>query len=289
MKIIITGGSGLIGSALCQELVRQGYDVGILTRKKKGRTDVKEYYWDNSQIESGALENMDVLVHLAGAGIADEAWSGSRKKELISSRVDSLKLIQQELLVQPKALVGGSAIGFYGADRGEEVLDESSVAGTGFLAECCQLWEEAYHDFPQTRKVIIRTGLVLSENGGILEKMSLPIRLNLGAALGTGKQWMSWIHIQDLVALFIQAINDASMEGVYNGVSGNAVRNMAFTTKMAVNKGKKVFLPPVPAWVLKVAMGERAEMLLGSANVISKREFKPIFKNIDNALLALSK
>lgn len=272
MIILISGGTGLIGKPLTRKLIEKGHEVRILSRNKAIIEGCQVFKWDyqNDFIEAGAFENVEILVHLAGEGIADKPWTAERKKSIISSRVDSLNFLKKHVKPSLKTIIGGSAIGYYGADTGEEIQYENSIAGNDFLAECTVKWEAAEDDFAVThnlRKVKIRTGVVLDKNGGALLKMAQPIKLYAGSPLGSGKQWMSWIHMSDLVDIFIESIENKAISGIINAVAPNPERNVDFTKKLAKALKRPLFLPNVPAFILKTLLGELAVVVTGSSRV----------------------
>ncbi len=295
-NILITGGTGLIGSRLTTFLLEKGYQVAYLSRRKENIPNVKVYQWDiqKGYIEDGALENADYIIHLAGAGIADKRWSVARKRELIDSRVKPIELIISHLQKKPstklKAFISASGIGFYGADRGDEKLNESSLAGNDFLAECTQKWEKATNQIADLgiRTVKLRIGVVLSEKGGALPQLIMPIRYFVGAALGNGLQWLSWIHIDDLCKLFIQAIENDAMNGAYNAVASNPVTNKSMTKIAAKVLKKPLWLPNLPAFTLKMVLGEMSQIVLCGTLVLNDKliqtGFKFQFEDIEDAL-----
>lgn len=279
MNILITGGTGLLGTALTQLLLSKGHTVSLLSRQKQYIPNVQVYEWNLSSnyIEAGALENADVIVHLAGAGIADKRWTEARKKEIIDSRVKPLQLIEQQLIeknMPPKALISASAIGFYGGDTGNSELSEESAAGNDFLATCTVLWEKAADSLGKSlgfRVVKVRIGVVLSTDGGALPKLISPIKWGAGAALGSGTQWMSWIHIHDLARFFVKAIEDTTLSGQYNAVAPKPVTNSQLTKEAAKVLKKPLLLPNVPAFLLKLALGEMAVVVTGGNYVRNKK------------------
>ncbi|MBK9933282.1 MAG: TIGR01777 family protein [Cytophagaceae bacterium] len=283
MIILITGGGGLIGRALANKLQREGHEVRILSRSKRQSSDLKYFRWDykNGFLEAGAMEDVEVLVHLAGEGIADKRWTQSRKREIIDSRVESLKFLQNFVPKTLKTLIGGSAIGYYGGDSGESENAEDSANGDDFMAHTCNLWEHTETEFAQNnnlRLAIIRTGVVLDKKGGALSKMALPVKYNFGSPLGTGKQWMSWIHIDDLVGMLYESIVNTKIEGVFNGVAPETLRNSDFTQTLANILSKKIWLPAVPSFLLKLILGEMSVVILGSSKVKNKRKILPSFQ-----------
>jgi uncharacterized protein len=289
MNVLITGGSGLVGTRLTELLLQKEFTVSHLGRKKVVRVDakltdrvggkpVKTYYWDiqKGQIEEQALLEADYLIHLAGAGVADENWSEARKKEVVDSRVKSIQLISNTLKAIPhklKGFVSSSGIGFYGADTGDEYMSEQHPAGTDFIADCCVQWEGGADEIEALgiRTVKLRTGLVLSEKGGALPRLTQPVRWGVGAALGTGKQWQSWIHLDDLCELYIKALTDEKMKGTYNAVAPNPVTNYDLTKISAQVLKRPFWMPNVPAFALKMVFGEMASVVLGGNYVLNQR------------------
>jgi len=300
MNVLITGGSGLVGTRLTQILIANGFTVSHLSRKATNTTGkVKIYHWDiqHGIIDEKALLEADFLVHLAGAGIADEKWTDARKKEIIESRTKSLHLITESLKTLPhkiQAFTSASGIGFYGADTGDEIITEQHSSGNDFVADCCIQWEAVADEVEKLgiRTVKLRTGIVLSTKGGALPKILLPVRFGIGAALGTGKQYQSWIHIDDLCELFIQSLTDDSMTGVYNAVAPNPVSNYELTKTSAEILKKPFFMPNVPAWLLKLVFGEMANIVLGGNYVLNQRiasetSFQYQYTSVKKALEAL--
>ena len=275
--VLIAGGSGLIGSRLSQLLREQGDDVLHLSRRHRPDAPYSTYRWDpgDSYIDDEAILRADYVVNLAGAGIADKPWTKARKRLIIDSRVDSTHLLLsafERLQHFPKAYLSSAAIGYYG-DRNNEWLNESSAPGQGFLAESCMVWEEVIDEVAQAgiRTVAVRVGIVLSTRGGAMEKMLLPFHFRLGTYFGDGSQWYSWIHIDDLCRIFIKAMEDDGMQGVYNGVAPNPATNKELTLAMKDVLGKPALAVPAPALALRLAMGEMADVVLSSARVRSKK------------------
>lgn len=307
-NVLITGGSGLIGTRLSEILLERGFSVSHLGRKKAAslqtraikttgtESSIKMYNWDIEQgmIDEEALLEADYLIHLAGAGIADENWSDARKKEIIDSRTQSIALITKTLKKIPhkiKSFVSASGIGYYGADTGDEHISEQHTAGVDFVADCCIQWETAADEIQNLgiRTVKLRTGIVLSKKGGALPKLTLPVRWGVGAALGTGKQWQSWIHLDDLCELYLKALTDEGMRGFYNAVAPNPVTNYELT-KLSTEVLKRPFwMPNVPAFALKLVFGEMAVIVLGGNYILNKRiasetDFQYHFTEVRGAL-----
>lgn len=276
-NVLIGGGTGLVGTRLSELLTAKGHQVMHLSRSPKSDAAYPTYKWDTKRgyIDPEAVEKAEYIINLAGAGIADQRWTDDRKKVIISSRVETTRLLIKAMADQgktPKAYISASAIGYYG-DTGERIANESSDPGQGFLPESCMAWENAIHEVDQHdwRKVIIRVGVVLSTQGGALEKMITPMKLRAGAYFGDGQQYFSWVHIDDLCRLFIKAVEDDSMQGIYNGVAPNPVRNkqLAYDLKEAMDVSALIM--PAPAFAMRMAMGEMADVVLDSTRVAAKR------------------
>jgi uncharacterized protein (TIGR01777 family) len=295
-KILITGGSGLVGSALSEKLEKLGYQVYHLSRSSSNATSYSTFSWDISRglIEQGAFEEMSHIVHLAGAGVADKKWTQDRKKELAASRIDSANLLFDHLKRSEhkiKSFISASAIGIYGFDTGGILQTEDRIQlGDDFLATLTKKWEAAADQFQDlgARVVKVRIGLVLSKKGGLLEKLVPVTRLGLGAAFGSGEQYMSWIHIDDLVDIIVRAIENAELEGAYNAVAPNPVTNKEFIATLAGVLNKPYFLPGIPKFVLKLGLGELSSALTGgnrvSSEKITKAGYEFHFKELENAL-----
>lgn len=276
--VLIAGGSGLLGQRLSQLLHERKFKIVHLSRKHQADATFPTFRWD---VEKGflpqeAIEKADYILNLAGAGIADRRWSTARKKVIIDSRVKSTLLLKaaiEKRSVPPKAYLAASAIGYYGKGR-DEAVDENALPGSlGFLPESVRVWEDSIYEIAAggLRTVILRIGIVLSTRGGALEKMMLPFQFFLGIYFGNGKQWYSWIHIDDLCRLFIEAIENSGMKGVYNGASPNPTRNKDLILAIKNALGKPAVLLPAPAFLLRMAMGEMAEMILDSIKVSSSK------------------
>jgi uncharacterized protein len=276
MKILLTGSHGLVGSALRPLLRAQGHDVLALIRDRPVEPR-REARWDPATgfIDAQALEGLDAVVHLAGENLAGGRWTASRKAAIRDSRVLGTRLLSQTLAAAaqpPRVLISASAIGYYG-DRGEEVLTEATLPGTGFLSQVCQEWEEATG--PAAARgigvVLLRFGVILSRTGGALTKMLPLFRLGLGGRLGHGRQFWSWIHIDDVAATILHAVQEQTLSGPVNVVSPQPVTNAEFTRTLAAVLGRPAVLP-APAFALKLALGEMADAaLLSSARVLPEK------------------
>jgi uncharacterized protein (TIGR01777 family) len=296
MRILITGGTGLIGRCLCKALLEEGHQLTVLSRHpetvavKCGAAVQAMTSLDEWRPE----QTFDAVINLAGEPIVDAYWSAMRKQVLRDSRVAlTEKLVQRIAAVKqkPNVLLSGSAIGYYG-DRGDTELDEAAADGKDFAAELCKDWEEASLAAEKhgVRVCLLRTGLVLSKSGGLLGRMLLPFRLGLGARLGNGRQWMSWIHVADYVALVQRLLHDEQMRGPFNMTAPKPVTNAEFTGILAYTLHRPALFV-VPGVVLKLAMGERAALLLEGQRVLPTKltaaggQFK--YPSLSSALDAL--
>ena len=276
MKILVSGSSGLVGSKLCPFLTTGGHEVVRLVRpKSSGQSDGIEWNPNEETIERERLEGFDAVVHLAGENIGDKRWSASQKKKIRDSRIDGTRLLCDalaELQQPPKVLVCASAIGFYG-DRGEELLDEDSEPGSGFLPVLCREWEAACEPARNKgiRVVNTRFGVILSPEGGALGKMLFPFKMCVGGVIGSGKQFLSWIAIDDVITAILHAISTETVEGPVNLVAPHAVTNREFTKTLGRVLSRPTILP-MPAFAARLAFGEMADdLLLGSARVVPNR------------------
>lgn len=293
-KILISGATGLVGKKLARKLYERGYQVEILVRSKPQKSDFKSYVWDyqNGFLEDGALDNTYIFIHLAGASISNR-WTKSYKEEIYKSRVDSAQFIfekMQKRNIHPEAVISSSAVGIYGQQTSVNIFSEEDAPADDFLGTVCKDWEQKAYQFKNlgSRVVCIRTATVLSEKGGALEVLKKPIELNLGAALGTGHQYFSWIHLDDLVNIYFKAVEDVSINGSYNASAPDFVDNKTLTDKIASHLGKKILLPNMPAFVIKLALGEMSTLALDGSRIspakIENSGFKFMYNNLDAAL-----
>lgn len=281
--ILITGGTGLVGKHLTVFLLDKGYTVSHLSRKENNIPKVKTYLWDirKGTVDEDCIKNVDLIVHLAGAGIADKRWTKERKQEIINSRTQSIGLIYQLLKQhahQVKKIISASATGYY-SDGGDELMIEGSSPTGDFLGKCCVDWEQAVDEGESLGLEILkfRTGVVLTDEGGALKQLALPIKFGFGAPLGSGKQWIPWIHLQDTVDLYLFGIENP-LTGVYNMVAPNPVTNKQLTQITAKQLHKPLWLPHVPAFTLKLFLGEMSAVVLGSTKVSAEKIEKAGFQ-----------
>ncbi len=294
MNILITGGTGFIGRKLCRSLINKGHDLTVLSRKPETVPLLcgKQVQSIDNLDKLKETENFKAIINLAGEGIADTRWSKNRKKILVNSRInitEQLIAFINRVQKKPSVLISGSAVGYYG-NQGATILTEKSKAfNDGFAHQLCSSWETSAQKAENlgVRVCILRTGLVIGNDGGFLAKMQPAFKLGLGGKVGNGQQWMSWIHRSDLIRIIEQMLNSIEMKGVYNGTSPNPVTNLMLTKCLA----KKIHRPailPVPAIVLKLMLGEMADLLLGGQRVIPARlqeiNFQFQFNTLDEAL-----
>lgn len=291
--VLITGANGLVAKELSKKLEKE-YTVRFLTRKKQNSN---EFEWDIRKgiIDETAFDNVSHIIHLAGANISEKRWTDERKKELISSRVDSAGLLLKTLQknnIRLKSFISASGINYYGTKTTEKIFTENDGPGNDFLSEVVVLWEKAADDFKEQnvaeRVVKIRTAVVLSEKDGALKKMLPPVKMGIGSPIGTGKQYMPWIHINDICSIYEFALKNTELDGAFNANSPQHTTNENLTQKMAEVLHKPLFMPSVPAFVLKLMFGELSEALLegsrASSEKIQKAGFQFEFPDLKDAL-----
>lgn len=274
--VLITGAGGMIARKLSKKLEKE-YTVRFLTRKKKHDNN---FEWDikNATMDESALDNISHIIHLAGANISEKRWTKERKRELISSRVDSAGLLLKTLKkkkIKLKSFISASGINYYGTVTTERIYSENDPPGNDFLSEVVVLWERAADDFKEQnlaeRVVKVRTAVVLSREDGALKKMVPTIQYGIGSALGSGKQYMPWIHIEDICSIYEASLKDTTIDGAYNAVSPQHTTNENLTKKIAEVLHKPLFMPHVPAFVLKLIFGELADALLEGSRASSQK------------------
>lgn len=277
--ILITGGSGLVGQEITQLLEKKGYEVAWLSRSAQGK---KSFLWnvEKGEIDPNAIEWADAIIHLAGAGVAEKRWTPERKKLILESRTQSTQLLFSAIeksAKKPSTFISASAVGYYGFNTGTTLVDESSRPGSDFLAEVVIAWENEVKKMEslQLRTVLLRIGIVLDAEGGALGEMLKP---PVAAPLGSGDQWMSWIHIEDLARMFVFALEKTTLQGVFNAVSPNPATNQQLTKEAAAAKGKPYLGIGVPGFALKLVLGEMAAMVLGGNRVSSQKIQKAGFE-----------
>lgn len=297
MQIAITGGSGLIGRALAAELVAAGHDVTVLSRNPDSLEgmprQVELARWDarSADLIGPLVESADGIVHLAGESIAAGRWTEQRKRSIRDSRVASTRALAEAVVAArkpPSVVVQGSAVGYYGS-RGDQEIDEEQPPGDDFLASVCRSWEEAGQAISAAgiRRPVLRTGIVLSNEGGALPRMALPFRLFAGGPAGDGRQWMPWIHIRDQVAAMQWLLEHSTADGPFNLTAPNPVTNREFSTCLGRTLHRPSFMP-APGFALRAALGEMADLILTGQRAVPGRllagGFRFHFSEIEAAL-----
>ena len=296
MKILITGATGLVGTELVSLLLQNGISINYLTTSKKdikNEPNYQGFYWNPQQgvIDEKAIIDVDTIVHLAGASIS-KRWTSKYKQELIESRTLTTNLLYRTLKSHPnqvKHLISASAIGVYPDSKETVYTEENKSVDNSFLGQVVVKWEQTVDNFKRLNIKVckIRTGLVLSRKGGMMKELLKPIKLGAGSPYGSGKQWQSWIHIDDLAHLYYFAIQN-NWEGVYNATAPNPVDNEELTKKIAKTLDKPFFMPNIPEFILKLALGEMHILLIASQNVSSQKAqdngFVFKFRTLDKAL-----
>lgn len=293
--ILLAGGTGLIGKELSLKLKSEGYQVRILSRQKSDYTK-GIYNWNpyDGIIDAEAIKNVDILINLVGEGIADKKWTGERKKALIDSRVTPTNFLYESFknTTSLQQYISASGINCYGYDNYDKIYTEEDVFGKDFLSQVVEKWENAANQFNNICLVSkLRISVVLTPNGGALPKIAQPIKLYIGSALGTGKQWMPWISMEDLLRMFV-FVTQNKLEGTYNALA-NTNTNKKFTQELAFFLKKPLFLPNVPAFILRLFLGEMSTVVLeglqASNDKIKNKGFTFMHKNLQDAFKNLGK
>lgn len=277
-RVLICGGSGLVGRHLTNLLLAKGFEVLYLSRTKVEDKRIRSFLWnwEKDFIDPVAIESADAIVHLAGAGIFDNRWTKERKQLIQDSRIKSTELLLREMRrlgTTMKAFVSASAVGFYGAITSEHVFIESDPPAIDFLGSTCAAWESAVQDFQQTgvRVVMLRTGVVLAPDAKFMKSLLTTARLGLAAALGSGRQYMPWIHVDDLCAMYLRALEDTNLSGAYNAVAPQHLTNRQFTKELTRAVKRPFWLPALPVFLLRGVLGERAVLLTEGSRVSSEK------------------
>lgn len=292
-KILITGANGLIGRRLSSLLKAAGYDVVQLVREIDPNAGLKQIKWnpDLNELDEVVFENVDHVIHLAGSDISEGIWTKKRRKEIHDSRIKSAKLIfTKSKDTKLKSFISASGISIYGTLTSEKIFNEDDTATADFLAQVTVDWEKAADQFKErgTRVVKIRTSVVLATSGGALEKLVKPIKLGFGVVLGSGKQYFPWIHLDDVCQIYLKAIRDTNLSGAYNAAAPEHITNRELTKAIAKVLGKKIWLPPLPGFLLKLRFGEMANLILKGSRIssdkIQKDGFEFKYPTLNNAL-----
>jgi uncharacterized protein (TIGR01777 family) len=286
-KVLITGGSGMIGLKLSEMLLEKGYKVIWLSRERYIKAEIPRYRWDyrKGEIDIEALEQADVVVHLAGSNLGDDSWTRRKKQKIVESRVLTTKLLldtYKSLNKKPDAFISASAVGYYGMHSDDNIYnEEDQPARNDFLSRTCKKWESATFQFQEelgVRTVALRTSFVISKESEAFKKMVLPTRFGLGAPMGSGKQYMSWIHLNDLCNLYIKSIEDDMMSGIYNAAAPQHTTNKELMRSIAKELKRPFIIPRIPSFLMKLIMGESAGMVLEGSRVSSQKAIDSGFK-----------
>ncbi|MGB8491373.1 MAG: TIGR01777 family oxidoreductase [Bacteroidales bacterium] len=276
--VLLTGGTGLIGRHLGRKLAETGYNVIILSTRTGESYEFPVYHWDpaNGKIDREAISAADYIIHLAGAGLADKRWTVKRKKLLISSRVTGGELLLKAVNrcdCKVKAFISISGTNYYGSLTSDRIFLETDPPADDFLGEVCRLWEQNADRFESAgiRSVKLRAGVVLASRGGALGRMIMPVKYGAGAPIGSGDQYLSWIHIDDLCGIFMKAIGDTAMRGTYNAVAPAQVTNREFMLTLANVMKRPAILPAIPARLMKLLYGEMSVVLLTGSRISSDK------------------
>jgi uncharacterized protein (TIGR01777 family) len=295
LSILITGGSGLIGRYLTSVFLSEGYSVSHLSRNANHFGKVRVYRWDPEKrfIDNSALEGTDYIIHLAGANIGEKRWSKLRKDEIVRSRIESANLLYKAVNQNGKkikAFISASAIGYYGSFTSEHIFTETDAPEKDFLGTTCKMWEDAADKFGinGTRVVKVRTGVVMEKADSALSKLLIPARFGVFPRLGNGRQYMPWIHIKDLCGIYLKAIQDDNFAGAYNAVAPQHITQTEFMRSLSQAVKKPFFNPPVPAIILRLVLGEMADVVLKGSRIsfekIEKSGYDFQFGNLTKAL-----
>lgn len=271
--VLITGITGMVGRQLAKKLNERGYVVRGLSRKKM----TSNYYWNpaKNEIDDAVFENLDAIIHLAGASVV-KRWTKAYKKELCDSRIDSAKLLLNRIKKQSitlKTFISASGVNYYGTETTDKIYTETVSNSDDFIGRLCAGWERAAFDFETvgSRVCVVRTAVVLSTEGGLLKKLINPAKMYMVSALGSGKQIVPWIHIDDLTELYVYLLENQELSGAFNAVSDQELNNNAFTQELVSVMNRKVILPNIPSFMLRILFGETASIMLNGSAVSNKK------------------
>jgi uncharacterized protein len=301
MKILITGATGLIGKKLTSDLLSKGYSVNYLTTRNsqiKSLDKINGYYWNPEKeiIDLECFKNVDTIINLAGSNIA-KRWSRSNKLQILKSRTQSLNLLKDSILknnLNIKKIISASAIGIYPSSLDRAYTENDNLISSSFLGKVVSEWELAVNSFNDLKIeiAIVRIGLVLSKDGGILSKSLFPIKFGVGSFFGSGMQWQSWIHIQDISNIFCHILKN-DLVGIFNGTSPNPITNKEFTIKLSKFLNRPLIFPNLPKWLMSLILGEMHIIIFESQNItcnrLSQTKFNFKFDNFDHAIADLLK
>lgn len=277
-NILVIGGTGFIGSFLCKKLTEKGYNVSVLSRKKTQKASYQTFTWDveKSTVEIAAIQQANYIINLSGENIGEKRWTKKRKQSIVDSRIKTSNLIfdyVKKYNPNIKAYISASAVGYYGAITSNYIFKETDAAATDFLGNVCEKWENASDNFLNLhiRVVKIRTGLVLAAKGGVIDKLKIPVTLGVGFPLGSGKQYVPWIHISDLCNMYIKAIEDEQMAGAYNAVSSEHIQNKDFIKQLAKSLKKPFWNIFFPEFFFSLLLGEMSVMITKGSRISNEK------------------
>lgn len=293
--VLITGGNGLIGKQLSRMLLDRGYNVSIVSRTPKPVNGCKVYTWNTEKrsIDHEAIDTADYIIHLAGENIGSKRWTKNRKKEIVDSRTLTAQLLFEKVKERKRdirAYISASATGYYGMVTSGKIFDETDSPSSDFTGVTCRKWEEAGQVFQNAgiRTVFMRTGVVLARESEALFKMALQVRMGFGSATGSGKQYFSWIHIDDLCRMYISAIENDKIHGAYNATAPEYITNNGFMRKLSLVLRKPYWFPRIPALAMKMLFGEMSGLLLRGSRISSEKirstGFEFLYPDVDSAL-----
>ncbi len=283
-KVLITGATGLLGTAISKKLTENGYEALILSRKLNSNNNSFKWNVEIGEIDDRALQHANYIIHLTGAGIAEERWTKYRKVEILESRVKSTRLLYEAIKrtkASVKAFISASAVGYYGSITSDHIFVENDPPANDFLGKVCKTWEDSVDEINSLgiRTVKFRLGVVLSKDGGALPKMLFLFNNYLGAILGNGKQYIPWVHIEDVASAFLFALKNTELKGTYNLVAPDFGKtNRDFSIILSKVLAKPIFLPPVPEFLLKIFLGEMSDLVLKGSPVSSEKLSKTGFR-----------
>jgi len=295
-RILIAGGTGFVGSQLASYLTDKGYELALLTRREMQPRNKTVYFkWDIEKgfIDERAFQNVDAVINLTGANIGEKRWTKQRKKEIIDSRVKSIELLYKyvaENRFPVKAFISSSAAGYYGAVTSNEIFDETSPNGNDFLADVCRQWEGAARQFEQTgaRVIILRKGVILGKGGSFYQRLAPLAKLGINPAAGSGRQYIPWIDIRDLLRLYDFLLKQNSLQGTFNAVSSQHITMNELAQALLKASGKRSFLPNAPAFIIKLLFGEVSGMILNGSRLsnekIKQHGFNFLYDSIEESL-----
>lgn len=279
-KILVAGGTGFVGRHLISFLAGNGYSINVLTRKAnfKKSENIQFFQWDIEQqyIDKNAFEGVDILINLTGANIGEKRWTEKRKSEIINSRVQSIELLYHyvsENKFNINTFISSSAVGFYGAVTTHKIFNETSKSGNDFLASVCQIWEATAMKFNDLgiRTVLLRKGVIFGRDGGMVQKLTPLAKLGINVSLGSGKQYLPWIDIRDLVRLYDFILSNSKVNGIYNAVSSEHITMNDFSRTLLKSFDKKSIFPNAPSFIIRLLFGEMSVMLLEGSRVSNEK------------------